>query len=195
MLLCLALVLTITFTQSLYAETFKSTDFTIQIGITPTPTPFKPIIQIGFIDSQNAKPLEISLSTDLIDYGPLSPTNPIKRQLSISVDPGSSHGFSLYSFEDHPLRLDENIIPDTTCDTGSCNEKKKGPWTNPFTFGLGYSFDDQSYKQFADTSNKESMQAIDPGKMIVKLNINQNQPLAKDKNYENNLIFLMLPKF
>lgn len=194
-LACIPLLFCLTLTRQLHAETLKSDDFAIQIGITPTPKPFTPKIQVGFPDSRDTKPLEISLSTNLIDYGPLNPTNPIKRQLNISIDAGSSHGFSLFAFEDHPLRLDENIIPDTTCDTGSCTQKNKASWINPFTFGLGFSFDDKAYQQFADFSNHEIMEKIEPGKMIIKLNINQNQPLAKDKNYENSLIFLVLPKY
>lgn len=177
------------------AATVKSDEFVIETGITPTPTPFQPLVQTGFISARNAKPLRISVSSDLIDYGPITPTNHIKRNLTISVDPGSTHEYDLFTFANHPLTFEQTSIPDTTCDEGSCSENVPSIWINPFTFGLGFSFDDMFYQQFADVSKNEAMVAIPQGKIIIKLNVNQTQPLPSDKHYEHNVTFTAVPRF
>lgn len=182
-------------TDEVQGATSKSSEFTIETGITPTPKPLQSLVQTGFIHTQSAKPLRITITPDIIDYGPITPTNPIKRQLTISVDPGSSQGYRLFTFEDHPLAFEGTSIPDITCDDGSCSEKVPSIWINPFTFGLGFSFDDVLYQQFPDASKNEAMVMIPSGKMTIKLNVNQTQPLPSDKHYEHTITFLAVPKF
>ncbi|MBI2036681.1 hypothetical protein HYT17_03560 [Candidatus Microgenomates bacterium] len=159
------------------------------------PPPFQSSVQSGFAESTNGKPMRIASSANFVDYGPITPTNPIIRKISVSVDPGSSQGYQLLSSANHPLKLDDNIIPDTTCDNGACSEKIAAPFLNPFTFGLGFSLDGVNYRQLADRSKEEPMTAMPMGDLTIKLNVSQNQPLPKDKHYENTLIFLAIPKY
>ncbi len=185
-----------------HAATIQSSQFIIQTNITPTPPPLQSSVQTGFINSQNGKPMRVAVSADFINYGPITPTNPIIRKINISVYPGSALGYQLLAFANHPLRseasplkLDDQTIPDTTCDNGSCSQNTPSIWVNPFTFGLGYSFDDVLYKQFADLSKNEPMVAILPQELTIKLNISQNEPLPKNKHYENTFVFLAIPKY
>lgn len=178
-----------------FAQTSKSNRFTIQTGITPQPTPFKPIIQSGFPDNDNILPIRLTISSDLIGYGTINPTNPIKRKISISVDSGSAGETRLFAFANHPLQEGDNNIPDTTCDDGACNQKNPSTWNNPLTFGLGFSSDDINYRQFADDLTGEKMVTISPADLTIKLNVSQNQPIPADKHYENTLIFLAIPKY
>src|SRR5688572_7648402 len=80
--------------SSIHAQTFKSREFTIQTGpeihitptptLTPIPTPFQTQIK------PDDTPFRLTLSSDLIDFGPLTATNPVKRELSISIDAGTT---------------------------------------------------------------------------------------------------------
>lgn len=192
--------------EAVNAQMFRGDKFSIQSG---QPTSFEPIVQADSLEGY------ISLSTDLIDYGEITPTNPIKRQLTIllgSVGSKSSTGstgnytsptcstfstcpYSLYVFQDHPLTAEiddkEEIIPDTTCDNGTCTEKRTASWVNPFTFGLGFSFNDIFYQQFPDASKNEPPATILSQKIMVKLNVNQNQ---KKGSYTNTITFWVIPK-
>jgi len=163
------------FAQNAFAQTLKSSKFAIEQGVT------------GARVQTTATPITIALSTDFIDYGQLSPTNPIKREISIATE-GTD---KLFVFQNHPLLAQINaaneIVPDTTCDSGGCTEFISTTWINPFTFGLGFSFDDRSYQQFADTPTA----SITPRKMTIKLNVNQTQKLG---SYTHTLTFWAIPR-
>lgn len=178
--------------QPTHAAVLRSKEFVLESGITPTPSPFQSKISR---DENNV--LRISLSSDTISFGPLSATNPVKRKLTVSTD-GNTSSILLVS-ENHPLQaapFDKGAaqeIADTTCDQGTCTEKTVSEWINPFTFGLGFSLDDKFYRQFPDSSKKESPLEIGPGTLFVKLNVNQAQVLAS-KNYKNTITFIAIPK-
>jgi hypothetical protein len=166
--------------KTVYAETFQSNEYTIKSGALPFQSS----------TSANEGSIRVAVSSSLIDFGPLSATNPIKRKITISVDPANS---SLSVSENHPLREGNHEIPNTTCDQGTCTEKIGAQWTNPFTFGLGFSLDDLSYKQFPDKSEHKTPVEIFPGSFFVKLNPNQAEVLA-GKDYRNIITFLAIPK-
>ena len=205
--------------SSTFAATIKSpsggyvleTNATPPPSPTPTPTPFQPQIQAGFDLGGKVDPLRLFLSTDLIDFGPLTATNPVKREITITLSGDIVGVYSLFTSQDHQLQTppsDENVaqtIPDTTCDNGSCTEKRTADWINPLTFGFGFriganrsenfSNGEPPYQQFPDLSQNESPIEIPPGTMTVKLNINKNQILPQGKNYANTIRFLVIPKY
>ena len=83
-----------------------------------------------------------SLSPLIIDYGPFSPTNPVTRLQNLSVNVGSAFSYSVSVVEDHELILQNGntiSIPSTTCDDGLCSKEFASGWSNPLTFGFGYS--------------------------------------------------------
>ena len=177
----------------IFAQDIKSDRFVLEKDITPTPSPFVSFMQTGFTDKN--KPIRLFLSSHLIDYGPITPTNHIKRTLKISLEgPDSYLGADLFAFQNHPPQQNQNIIPDTTCDDGTCSQNWKSIWINPFTFGIGFSFDDNHYQQFADTSKNESWESIPPDTITIKLNVSQNQPLSENEHYEHTINFVAVSK-
>lgn len=158
-------------------------------------------------------PFSISLSSDVVDFGILSPTNPIIRTVNLSVDSLSTNGYSVIVSENHPLKNEENFIPDTTCDNGECSEEESQEWTNTLTYGFGYRCDNvigldchnsftktNFYKHFADISNIQYPQSIMNGlgskksdvRISYKVNISGNQ--AKD-SYSNTVTYIAVPNF
>lgn len=96
--------------------------------LTPSPTP--PLIQ-SYGQS------EILVSDDFVQFGPLSPTNPVIRQLRFSISDGQ-FPFSLFQQMDHDLFNDPGqSIPATSCDNGSCSDKQASLWISTLTYGLG----------------------------------------------------------
>lgn len=174
-------------------------------------------VSAGFENAASTLPFSASLSSDLTDFGPLSPTNPIIRTVDLSVYSLSAYGYSVIASENHPLQSDPDasgaIIPNTTCDNGECNHENAGVWTNPLSFGFGYRCDnlvgidcDRSfskpnfYKHFADASNSTPLQPVMAGigsknkdvRLSYKVNISGNQiPVT----YTNIVTYIAVPNF
>ena len=176
---------------SVSAATLKSpgnSGLILETNVTAPPTP----IPLQAIEKNEFR---LKVSSDLIDFGPLTATNPSLRHLTLSVDPGYT-SYSLLAFENHPLSSpDGDIISDTTCDDGACTDKTASVWINPFTFGFGFSLYEKEYRQFPDAQAREQAISLPEGKLTLKLNINQSQQTQANKAYENKLIFLLIPKF
>lgn len=157
-----------------------------------------------------------TVTLSAIDFGVLSPTNPIIRTSTIKVSNPSSKGYSVSISEDHPLQASNSasFIPDTTCDSGVCSESIASAWTSTLSFGFGYrcnnlkgadcasDFSNQNfYKQFANTSTKETPQvimqsnSISKGKeaqIVYKLNIAGTQPSG---SYSNTISLIASPNY
>ena len=142
-------------------------------------------------------PFTFSISETIINFGTLSPTNPIKRANKLTVSNGSASGYSVIAFEDRELSAavaslsnatgtfdvpsDATFIPDTTCDNGQCSEIHSALWSNPLTYGFGYRCDNvlgsdcasgfsevEFYKQFANASLSETPQKVAMGSKAEK---------------------------
>ncbi|MEN9407374.1 MAG: hypothetical protein RLZZ455_590 [Candidatus Parcubacteria bacterium] len=80
---------------------------------------------------------EIIVSDDFVQFGSLSPTNPVLRQLRFSLFSPYAP-FSLYQQMNHELQNDPgNTIPATSCDNGSCTITQASLWKSTLTYGLG----------------------------------------------------------
>src|SRR3989344_9276939 len=78
---------------------------------------------VGFEDIKDVQSFSFLVSDRLVDYGPLTPTNPVSRTTDLVISKGSSRGYSIFSFEDRQLSdINNNSIPDTTCDSCTCSE-------------------------------------------------------------------------
>lgn len=132
-------------------------------------------VKAGFEYIYPFTPFSFTISQTLIDFGILTPTNPVTRTNLLTVSTDSAYGYEVTGYENHQLLVpsEGSIIPDTTCDTGSCTESVADIWTNTLTYGFGYRCDDISgsdcnsdfatstyYKQFADNSKGETEQPI-----------------------------------
>ncbi len=170
-------------------------------------------VRSGFENIVSALPFSVSLSSDLVDFGALSPTNPIIRTVDLSVYSLSLYGYSVLASEDHPLRSEKESIPDTTCDNGECNQENSGQWTNTLTYGFGYRCDNTTgidcdnsfsnsnfFKHFADISAGLSPQSVMLGigsknkdvRLSYKVNISGNQAQG---TYTNIVTYIAVPNF
>jgi hypothetical protein len=173
-------------------------------------------VKLGFQYIHPLRGFSFSLSQSLIDFGVLSPTNPVTRNTILRVNNSSAEGFSVTASEDHPLQsaASGQSIPDTTCDNGTCTDLISGPWQNTLTYGFGYRCDpitdrdcadgfsnSESYKQFSDTSKGETGQAVMVSatngsnkqvKITYKVNISGTQPPG---SYTNTITFIAVPTF
>lgn len=151
-----------------------------QMETQPQPQPANleqnPKIIPGFPDA-NTTPFSFTVSSLLVDYGIVAPTDPVTRTTNLIVGRGTAiHGYTIFAIEDHALRIlnREDEIKDTTCDTGSCNEAQAAVWTNPLVFGAGvradniqgktaasmFANDQNSFVQFGDRGEEESAAPI-----------------------------------
>lgn len=105
----------------------------------PTPPPSPATLSPSSLLPKPAG-IGLTLSTTQLDFGKITATNPSARQLSFTAATDNPHGLSLLIQENHELQSNTTkaIIPDTSCDTGRCTMDKAELWTNPLTYGLGY---------------------------------------------------------
>lgn len=174
-------------------------------------------IEVGIDNATSTLPLSASLSSDLIDFGALTPTNPIIRTVDISVYSLSTYGYSVIAAQNHVLQQNPeasgDIIPNTTCDNGTCDGKNSAEWTNTLTYGFGYRCDNVTgvdcnsgffranfYKHFSNSSNSESFQSIMDGigsktkdiRLSYKINISGTQAQGI---YSNIITYIAIPNF
>lgn len=166
----------------------------------------------GFPSSTGAIVFSFSISPTLIDFGTISPTNPITRTNTLTVSNGSANGFSVTVTQDHPLKSANGaLIPDTSCDNGSCSASKADIWTNTLTYGFGYRCDPSATGQANDCNSSflagnvykpfsSSSQTIMTGttgrnrqsKITYKLNVSGSQ---EPGTYGNILTYIATPNF
>lgn len=170
-------------------------------------------VRSGFGSELTKLPFSASLSSDIVDFGNLSPTNPIVRTIDLGIANSPIFGYSVLAFEDHALRKDSEFIPDTTCDNGDCSQESPGVWTNTLTYGFGYRCDNLKgadcnnsfmnqifYKHFSDISSSEVPQSITKGigtddksvRLSYKANVAETQAQGE---YSNTITFIAVPNF
>lgn len=173
--------------------------------------------RLGFQSIPNSSPLSLAISETLLDFGLLTPTNPIERTITLAVSGVNPPGYSVTAAQNHELMNGSTgtTIPDTTCDDGKCTESLASEWTNTLTYGFGYrceaediacvendtSFIPKSFfKQFSNTSDNESATTIMSGgaknsleaTILYKVNISSSQPAGA---YSNEVTFLATPNY
>lgn len=163
----------------------------------------------GFSKDAN-QPLSFSISQNTVDLGILSATNPVIRTNTLSIN--SPAGYQIFLSTNHPLEaVSGSLIPDTTCDNGSCSETTAAPWKTALTYGYGYRCDgidcevqftqDDYFKQFPNERNNEKLQAImksdsvakdKKGKVTYKVIISGTQAVGF---YTNTLTYISIPNY
>lgn len=173
-------------------------------------------IKNGFDYTKDNSPFVFSLSENLIDFGELSPTNPITRINTLEVSGRAKTGYSIFTYENSKLFfLQPDVsIPNTTCDDGICSEKISSDWSNILTYGFGYRCDNLEgkdcaagfldplhYKRFPDKSLLENPQSIIKGiifnkskksQITYKVNISGTQQAGI---YTNTITYIASPAF
>lgn len=143
-------------------------------------------LRAGFQYVSSIIPFAFSVSTQVIDFGSLSPTNPVTRTNTLTINNQSAYGYVVTASENHQLLVPSTgaLIPDTTCDAGTCSQTTASAWSSSLTYGFGYRCDSVSiiyngatsngcvagdttfysnptyYKQFADASKNEAAQNV-----------------------------------
>lgn len=173
-------------------------------------------IKTGFENLESPLPFSISLSSNLVNFGTLTPTNPIIRTVDLIMQSKAVYGYSVVVFENEPLTtISENktSIPDTTCDNGKCDTENASEWTNALTYGFGYRCDNVTgidcdsafdgtnlYKHFPDLASNDDPQSIMAGigannkqiRISYKVNISGTQELD---TYGNKITYIAVPNF
>lgn len=171
-------------------------------------------VRAGFQYIHSIIPFAFSISSQFVDFGPITPGAPVTRTNVLTISNGSAYGYTVLASENHPLRVNSTgvDIPDTTCDTGTCNEQVAAAWTSVLTYGFGYRCDNlvgadcqsgfqvsDNYRQFASSSSGELafpvMRGVNVGRNIqsqitYKVNISPTQPAGL---YENILTYIATP--
>lgn len=161
--------------------------------------------------------LSIYLDNNSIDFGTLSPGNPVTRTVVLSIKTNS--GYAVQVSEDHsPQNQNNSSIPDTTCEDGQCSETIESLWKNNLTYGFGMrcdpvrmdkslgslacmSFEDDYYKQVANISRGKKAKSIISGKenyqeKKAKITFKLNAPgTQKPGSYSSNITLIAVPNY
>ncbi len=176
-----------------------------------TGTNFK--VRAGFQYISSIIPFSFSISQTNIDFGSISPTIAVVRSNNLTVSNGSAFGYTVTASENHPLLVASSgqMIPDTSCDAGTCNTTTAALWNSPSTFGFGYRCDNVSgtdcdsqfstanfYKPFAASPSAVTvMSSTNVGRsrqsqITYKVNISNTQAAGL---YTNIVNFIATPSF
>jgi hypothetical protein len=157
--------------------------------------------------------MSFSISSNRLDFGTLSPANPVIRNIKLSLI-SEFTDYQILAYENHPPRTNNNtVIPDTTCDNGTCTEKSSSVWENSLTYGFGFrcvalnhlfcleTLDTNEYMQVANLSANELPQVLIKGirnkepqeaQIDFKLNTAGTQPSG---TYANTVTFIAVPNY
>ena len=172
-------------------------------------------LRAGFQYIITSIPFSFSISSNFINFGTLEPTNPVTRTNILTVSNRSAGGYVVTASEDHEMRDSEggSVIPDTTCDSGTCNESASGEWSGTLTYGFGYRCDgvgtnyctdgfsdSASFKQFSNKANSEAAEVVMKGtsgkshksQITYKVNVSATQPAGY---YTNVITYVATPTY
>lgn len=157
-----------------------------------------------------------SISQTFIDYGILSPSNPVKRSNTISILSTNPAGYTVKTSQNHNLQSSSSkaTIPDTSCDTGTCSVSLPDLWNNSLTYGFGYRCDNlydvssclndfsniNYYKRFPNMSESQNPYPViqqtnainSKGQITYQLNLSRTQ---EQGFYNSAITFVATPNF
>lgn len=171
-------------------------------------------VRAGFQYILFGQPFSFTISSLFVDFGPITPGAPVTRTNTLTVTNRSAYGYTVLARQNHPLRVLSSgaTIPDTTCDTGTCNEQSAATWTSLTTYGFGYRCDNingadcqsgfldaNNYKQFASSESGELAHPVMRGvnnvrdaqsQITYKVNVSPTQAAGL---YQNLITFIAIP--
>lgn len=154
------------------------------------------------VDTSTPDAFSFGMSTEHISFGTLQATNPVLRTLTLFLD--SINSYQILTAEDHPLRKEaETIIPDTTCDNGSCSPITDALWTSTLTYGFGYRINTMNpayFKPFSDIVQNHLLSPLVYGAsannheftVTYKANISGTQATGR---YSNTVTYIATPNY
>lgn len=103
-------------------------------------------VRAGFQYIRSVIEFAFSISNPNVDFGTLSPGNAVNRASTLTVSNGSANGYIVTGMQ-AATKLQNPatgvLIPDTTCDSGTCTITAAKPWVlnadgTSTTYGFGY---------------------------------------------------------
>jgi len=181
-------------------------------------------VKTGFENLASNLPFSILLSSNLVNFGIISPTNPIIRTVDLTMNSLTAYGYSVIVFENEPLTIippiesnpaaaSKTFIPDTTCDNGQCGVENATQWTNALTYGFGYRCDNlagadcdssfiktNSYKHFPDLASNDNpvsiMAGIGSNNKVARISYKINISGNQTQGaYSNIVTYIAIPSF
>lgn len=173
-------------------------------------------VRSGFQYIYSIIPFSFSITPLEINFGSLSPTNFVTRTQTVTVKNGSAYGYVVTAAENHQLLVPASgaMIPNTSCDGGTCTTSLATAWTNTFAFGFGFrceyfvgstctsDFNGTSYfRPFADKSANQIPQAFISASNVThgstetltyKINVSASQGAG---DYSNVVELIATPTF
>lgn len=126
----------------------------------------------GFQYIYQIKTFEFIISDLTMDLGELVDGAFGTDTHTLEITTRGAGGYTIYAYEQHPLRLPgtSNIIPDTTCDSGTCTTTSASVWTNANVGGFGFNIQGDDipsdfvnntyFRPFANDEAAAQMQAV-----------------------------------
>ncbi len=192
----LAFFLSLIPTHSAHATTLSNGTYIIEtdaINIQPKVSPIpSPTVTPNILP----KPFFFSVSPITLDFGEITPTDPTTRTTTVDINPEGN----LFALTDHELQSeDKKIIPDTTCDNGTCTNKYASAWDSILTYGFGYKCCNADFMQLPNEAKGNKLSPIFFGKtketettITYKINIPTSQDIGL---YTNTLTVIAVPNF
>jgi hypothetical protein len=167
-------------------------------------------VRAGFQYIKTNIPFSFALTPSTVDFGVVSPNNPVTRTSELTVSNGSANGYTVtISADRQPTSGEGNVIPATTCDNGDCSENKASLWTSTLAYGFGFrcdningkeceaSFLENYYKPLPISPSSKIIMSGGIGKnkksnAVYKVNISPSQQPGV---YRNNITFIAAPTF
>lgn len=163
------------------------------------------IVQAGFLNGAAGTAISFSVNPSVVDFGTLTPNNPIDKTLRITISNGNATGYTVRVSENQPLTtLAGAEITDTVCDPpagGPCTLTQAAKWSQNSTYGFGYKISgrtipqdfnkDNFFRPFPATRRNETpalimqtqaKKVVDQATMTLRVNVNQNQPVGQYRN-------------
>lgn len=154
-----------------------------------------------------------TISKIAIDLGTLTPGVHNTGSHTLTITTKGAGGYTIYAYELHPLRTlgGVDVIPDTTCDAGTCTDTTAQVWITPTIPGFGFNMtgDDipadfvnsNYFRPFADISAADTMQVVMSSANIA----NQRQSTVTYKagvsgsqaagSYQTGVVYVAVPGY
>lgn len=218
MLISAVSLLSIYYVEPASALTMKNDTYMLELQLEseqkPTPTITEPAKVLGE-ETKRSDFFTFSISPELVDFGPLDPTNPVLRKSTLRITSADANGYAIYASENHsPAAVTGTSIPNTSCDDGNCSQTIASLWTNVLTYGFGYRCESKepnrcvsgfenadTFMRFSDESLKESPSLVlfsrgrkgdEQASITYKMTVAQNQEKAL---YQNVVTYIAIPAF
>lgn len=167
----------------------------------------------GFQYIYQINPFRFTISDTTIDLGELTVGSHNTASNILTITTGGASGYTVYAYEINPLRHENGstIIPDTTCNAGTCTHTTAQIWTTTTIPGFGFNaagttvpadFVDSTYfRQFANREAGEAMQAVmsssnigdsDQATITYKAGISGSQAAG---SYQTGIVYVAVPGY